>query len=105
MNPRDRQRVVTEEEVARHATQDDVWTVVDGVVYDLTEFAPSHPGGIQVILRHAHKDATASYSQVHGPSTIVEGLPPSKRIGICTTIKVSSTTVLGWRMPKSGRQL
>ncbi|CZT04767.1 related to glycolate oxidase [Rhynchosporium graminicola] len=92
MSPKNSQRVVTEEELAKHASQSDVWTVVDGVVYDLTEFAPNHPGGIQIILKYAGKDATATYSQVHGPSTIIEGLPPSKRMGKCTVTKTTDTT-------------
>ena len=38
-------RHVTAEELRRHNTRDSVWLVVDGNVYDLTEFAPMHPGG------------------------------------------------------------
>lgn len=36
---------VSAAEVARHAAPDDCWVVVDGTVWDLTEFAPTHPGG------------------------------------------------------------
>ncbi len=32
-------------EVAKHASPDDCWIVVNGKVYDLTKFAPDHPGG------------------------------------------------------------
>jgi cytochrome b involved in lipid metabolism len=34
-------------EVAKHATPEDCWIVVNGKVYDLTRFAPSHPGGAE----------------------------------------------------------
>lgn len=32
-------------EIRRHGTQHDIWIVVNGEVYDMTEFAPEHPGG------------------------------------------------------------
>jgi len=33
------------EEIKKHSSADDCWIVVDDVVWDITEFAPSHPGG------------------------------------------------------------
>ena len=36
------------EEVALHRGLDDAWVVVDGEVYDVTEFLQSHPGGPEV---------------------------------------------------------
>lgn len=36
---------VTVDELTRHATTDDCWVLVNGKVYDLTQFAPDHPGG------------------------------------------------------------
>jgi hypothetical protein len=38
-------RVVSVQEISKHNISEDLWTVVDGTVYDLTEFAPEHPGG------------------------------------------------------------
>ena len=32
-------------ELDKHAKPDDCWIVVNGKVYDLTTFAPNHPGG------------------------------------------------------------
>jgi L-lactate dehydrogenase (cytochrome) len=32
-------------EIDKHAAADDCWIVVNGKVYDLTTFAPEHPGG------------------------------------------------------------
>ena len=34
-------------EVAKHSSIDDCWILVNGKVYDLTKFAPSHPGGAE----------------------------------------------------------
>ena len=38
-------RVVSVQEISKHNIPEDLWVVVDGTVYDLTEFAPEHPGG------------------------------------------------------------
>lgn len=38
-------RVVSVQETSKHNIPEDLWIVVDGTVYDLTEFAPEHPGG------------------------------------------------------------
>ena len=32
-------------EVQQHRTVNDIWVVIDGKVYDMTRFAPEHPGG------------------------------------------------------------
>jgi cytochrome b involved in lipid metabolism len=32
-------------EISQHNKADDVWIVVDGKVYNMTTFAPDHPGG------------------------------------------------------------
>ena len=81
-------------EVATHKTADDLWTVVDGEVYDLTEFAPEHPGGLDILLRHAGRDATAPYTAVHAASLIKNTLPTSKRMGTLdrSTIPSSCST-------------
>ena len=34
-------------EVAKHSKEGDVWIVVGGKVFDITEFAPEHPGGAE----------------------------------------------------------
>lgn len=32
-------------EIVQHRNPEDVWIVVNGKVYDMTRFAPLHPGG------------------------------------------------------------
>ena len=53
------------EEVARHTSVDDCWVVVDGKVYDLSDFLNSHPGGSAAILAHAGRDVTAEFLDIH----------------------------------------
>jgi L-lactate dehydrogenase (cytochrome) len=38
-------RSVSVQEVSKHSISEDLWIVVNEKVYDLTEFAPQHPGG------------------------------------------------------------
>lgn len=38
-------RKVSTHEISQHASQEDAWIVVNGKVYDVTKFAPDHPGG------------------------------------------------------------
>jgi cytochrome b involved in lipid metabolism len=39
------EKAVSVEEIKKHASEQDCWIVVDDVVWDITEFIPSHPGG------------------------------------------------------------
>jgi L-lactate dehydrogenase (cytochrome) len=38
-------RTVSVEEIQNHSNEKDCWIVIDDVVWDITEFVPSHPGG------------------------------------------------------------
>ncbi|CAL1160052.1 unnamed protein product, partial [Cladocopium goreaui] len=44
---------------------DDAWIIVDGDVYDVTKFAGVHPGGTQILLEYAGKDATEDFYALH----------------------------------------
>ncbi|KAJ1326009.1 L-lactate dehydrogenase (cytochrome) [Microdochium nivale] len=69
-------RTISWAEVQQHDKEGDIWIVVDGHVYDMTAFALEHPGGPEIIVEHAGRDATAAYSSVHGPSLIRKELGP-----------------------------
>jgi cytochrome b involved in lipid metabolism len=40
-------KLLSVEEISKHNTPEDCWIVVDGNVWDMTEFAPEHPGAPQ----------------------------------------------------------
>lgn len=53
-------------EVRKHSSENDAWIVVDGKVYDVTKYAPGHPGGPQWILDWAGKDASEAFATKGG---------------------------------------
>merc|ERR1712216_83275 len=56
-------RKYTASEVASHNSTTDLWIIVDGKVYDVTEYVGEHPGG-DAIAKNAGGDATEG---MHGP--------------------------------------
>lgn len=61
----------TSSQVAQHNTTSDCWEVINGKVYNLTEFIPLHSGGQSIIVAQCGKDATAVFnSGPHSASTL-----------------------------------
>jgi cytochrome b involved in lipid metabolism len=58
-------RTISWEEVRRHDTEDDLWVVFGGHVYDVSSFAKNHPGGLEVLLNGAGKDMTRGFENAH----------------------------------------
>eukprot|EP00917_Polyrhabdina_sp_WS-2016_P026225 GHVP01056318.1.p1 GENE.GHVP01056318.1~~GHVP01056318.1.p1 ORF type:complete len:123 (+),score=21.55 GHVP01056318.1:22-390(+) len=54
------------EELQKHSTPEDGWTVINGKVYNLTPYLKSHPGGRSTLVDNAlGKDCTKMYKGVH----------------------------------------
>ena len=53
----------TAEEVARHTNDDDAWLIIDGKVYDVSDYVLTHPGG-DAIMNNVGQDVSAGF---HGP--------------------------------------
>ncbi|MQM21070.1 hypothetical protein Taro_054102 [Colocasia esculenta] len=65
-------KLYTSKEVAKHNTRDDCWVIVDGKVYDLTEYLDEHPGGDDVLISAAGKDATYEFEDAGHSKTARE---------------------------------
>jgi L-lactate dehydrogenase (cytochrome) len=68
--------MISFQELQKHTSEDDLWTLIHGTVYDITEFVHQHPGGKGVILKTTGRDATQAFSQVHSID-ILQMLPSS----------------------------
>ncbi|KAK0978202.1 hypothetical protein LTR54_016015 [Friedmanniomyces endolithicus] len=101
---------ISTEELTKHATAKDCWILVNGKVYDLTNFAPEHPGGadsmlkiilptptsqltaLAVITKYAGKDGTKTYNTYHSASLIDKILSDAEKKGDFD----KSTTTTAW---------
>jgi cytochrome b involved in lipid metabolism len=61
---------ITAEEVAKHCTAEDCWLIIGSptsggsFVYDVTRYLSSHPGGAEILLEHAGKNATEAFEDI-----------------------------------------
>uniref|UniRef100_A0AAZ3QRC7 Cytochrome b5 heme-binding domain-containing protein n=1 Tax=Oncorhynchus tshawytscha TaxID=74940 RepID=A0AAZ3QRC7_ONCTS len=69
--------VYTWEEVQKHCHRSDQWLVIDRKVYNITQWAKRHPGGIRVISHFAGEDATEAFVAFHlDPNFVRKFLKP-----------------------------
>ena len=69
-------------EIATHNNASSCWSVVGGIVYDLTAWVKKHPGGSQAILSICGKDGTAAFNGKHGGDQKPEALLATFKIGV-----------------------
>uniref|UniRef100_A0A0S1MJB2 Cytochrome b5 heme-binding domain-containing protein n=1 Tax=Phakopsora pachyrhizi TaxID=170000 RepID=A0A0S1MJB2_PHAPC len=63
---------ISSKEVSTHTTVDSAWTIIDGKVYDVTEFLEEHPGGKKILLKNCGKDSTELFNQYHNEKILKE---------------------------------
>ena len=62
---------VSMDEVALHNTQDDLWIVINGKAYDVSQWKDDHPGGDDVLLQNGGKDVSELFRNVgHSPDAL-----------------------------------
>ena len=76
-NPEESVNGYTLAQVSARNSAAECWVVIDGGVYDLTQWIRSHPGGSGAILNLCGKDGTSSFTSQHGgqarPSSTLDG--------------------------------
>lgn len=71
----------TMRQVAEHVTLDDCWVVVNGKIYNMSEFLDDHPGGKRAVMLYAGKDASAEFNLLHRPGLAERLLEPEQFVG------------------------
>ncbi len=75
--------VPASEVVDKNSDENGYWMIIDGRVYDLSEFAHLHPGGLKIVRSYAGMDATAAYRMVlHDVNAEVDALLGLYEIGV-----------------------
>ncbi|PZC73390.1 cytochrome b5 [Helicoverpa armigera] len=57
-------RQFTREEVSKWTTREEAVFIIDNVVYNVTKFLDEHPGGHEVLVNVAGKDASEDFDDV-----------------------------------------
>ena len=57
-------------EVAKHNSQTDCWLIINGNVYNATNYLFDHPGGAQNIIAYCGTDATVAYEGMRKHSSV-----------------------------------
>ncbi|KAF8950481.1 hypothetical protein BGZ46_004491, partial [Entomortierella lignicola] len=54
----------TKADLAQHSSKTDLYVAIHGKVYDISSFIDEHPGGEEVLIDEAGRDATESFEDV-----------------------------------------
>ncbi|KAJ8561203.1 hypothetical protein K7X08_027393 [Anisodus acutangulus] len=97
----DKKDLKTHHEVSLHNSPNDCWVIINAKVYDVTNFLNDHPGGDEILLAAAGKDASEEFEEAgHGSAArlmldefYVAEINPSTKNTVSTTT-ISSTNFL-----------
>lgn len=69
-------------DVAKHSSRTDCWTIVNEVVYNITPYVNSHPGGSSSISKICGVNGTAIFNNIHGGSATQANILANYKIGV-----------------------
>jgi cytochrome b involved in lipid metabolism len=81
---------LTKEEVSKHNKKSDCWSIVNGYVYNLTNWVDQHPGGASAITSLCGVDGTSNFLGKHGGSSSAKSRLKSYELGKLEVDSVSS---------------
>ncbi|GMM42689.1 L-lactate dehydrogenase (cytochrome) [Hanseniaspora uvarum] len=58
------------EEFVKHSKPEDCWVIINGIVYDLTNFISQHPGGPEIIKANCGHDVSKLFNPLHAKDMI-----------------------------------
>jgi len=73
-------KMFTLDEVQKHNTKKDAWTIIENKVYNISSWIPKHPGG-EIIMQSLGKDATQLFIANGHPSYVRKTILPKYYIG------------------------
>ncbi len=82
----------TADEVAKHSSESDCWTIINNNVYDISSYIPQHPGGDE-ILQACGKDGTSLFTsrETSDGEQVGSGTPHSSTAeGQLETLKIGT---------------
>lgn len=68
-------------ELSKHNTESSAWCSFKGVVYDVTKYLKSHPGGIKKLLRGCGKECDLLI-EIYHPNVKVDEMLKDKIVGV-----------------------
>ncbi|EGG02808.1 uncharacterized protein MELLADRAFT_90720 [Melampsora larici-populina 98AG31] len=74
-------QVYSTKEVETHTTEQSAWVIIEGNVYDVTDFLEDHPGGKEILLSNCGKDSTELFQEYHTKKILAKTAEPMK-IGV-----------------------
>lgn len=79
----------TPDSIKKHNTSDNCWLIIHKKVYDVSSYLSSHPGGAEIILSCAGKDATREFDDIGHSKSAIRTLAKYE-IGVCPVSEISS---------------
>lgn len=83
---KDKERMFTREQVRTHDNEGSCWVILNGRVYDVSQFVLDHPGGAEVLLENAGEDISCIFNDadIHAHSKVALSILEGYQIGFIT---------------------